>query len=117
MNYILKIILSAIAVFVLAKILPGITIQSYVSAALVAIVLGFLNTIVRPVLVFFTIPLTILTLGLFLLIINASMVLLADYFISGFYVANLFYALLFSILLSFLQSVLFKLLKEDKKRH
>ena len=117
MNYILKILLSAIAVFVLANIVPGISIESYTTAILVAIVLGLLNTLVRPLLIFFTIPLTLITLGLFLLIINAIMVLLSDYFISGFNVSGLFSAILFSILLSLTQSVLYKLLDNTKKTH
>ncbi len=116
MNYLLKILLSAIAVFVLANVLPGITIESYLVAILVAIVLGFLNTLVKPLLILFTIPLTLLTLGLFLLVINASIILLADYFINGFHVSGLLTALLFSVLLSVTQSVLFRLLKEDKKK-
>jgi len=116
MNYILKIILTAIAVFVLANILPGISIENYITAVFVAITLGILNTLVRPILIIFTIPLTIVTLGLFLFIVNAIIVLLAGYFISGFAVTNLFWALLFSILLSISQSVLHKLLKEDKKK-
>jgi len=117
MNYILKILLSAIAVFVLANILPGIAIENYITAILVAIVLGILNTLVRPILIFFTIPLTIITLGLFLLVINAIVVLMTDYFISGFHVSGLFSALLFSILLSIVQSILHKLVKEDNKKH
>lgn len=116
MNYILKILLSAIAVFVLAHVLPGIGVSSYVSAILVAVVLGFLNTIVRPVLVLLTIPVTIVTLGLFLLVINAIMVMLAGYFISGFSVAGLLSAIIFSVLLSISQSILYKLVKEDKKK-
>lgn len=115
MNYILKILLSAIAVFVLSNLAPGIAIESYTTAIFVAIVLGLLNTLVRPVLIFFTIPLTIVTLGLFLLIINASMVLLADYFISGFSASGLFSAALFSILLSLTHSVLYKLIDDKKK--
>ena len=115
MNYILKTLLSAIAVFVLSNIVPGIAIESYTTAILVAIVLGLLNTLIRPVLIFFTIPLTIVTLGLFLLVINASMVLLADYFISGFSASGLFSALLFSILLSVTQSVLYKLIDNNNK--
>ncbi len=115
MKYILKIILSAVAVFLLANILPGITIESYLIAVLVAIVLGFLNTLVKPIMILFTIPLTIITLGLFLLIINASIILIAAYFISGFQVSGLFTALLFSVLLSITQSILSRLLKEDKK--
>jgi len=117
MNYILKIILTAIAVFVLANILPGISIENYITAIFVAILLGILNTLVRPILIVFTIPLTIVTLGLFLFIINAIIVLLAGYFINGFTVANIFWAFLFSILLSISQSILHKLLKEDKKKY
>lgn len=116
MNYILRILLSAVAVFILAHILPGIGVSSYLSAILVAIVLGFLNTIVRPVLVILTIPVTIVTLGLFLLVINAIMVLLVGYFISGFSVSGLLAAIIFSVLLSISQSVLYKLVKEDKKK-
>ena len=115
MNYILKIILSAIAVFVLSNIVPGIAVENYTTALLVAIVLGLLNSLIRPILIFFTIPLTIVTLGLFLLVINGAMVLLTDYFISGFSASGLLSALLFSILLSITQSILYRLLKDDKK--
>jgi len=117
MNYILKIILSAVAVFLLANLLPGISIENYLVAILVAIVLGFLNTLVKPLLILFTIPLTILTLGLFLLVINAAIILLAGYFIDGFQVSGLLTALIFSILLSITQSILYKLLQEDKKKN
>lgn len=116
MNYILKILLSAVAVFVLANVLPGIGISSYTSAVIVAVVLGFLNNLIKPILIFLTIPITIVTLGFFLLVINAAMVMLADYFIGGFSVSGWFWALVFSVLLSISQSILYKLVKEDKKR-
>jgi len=70
MNLILRILLSALAVVVLAKILPGVGVDSYTTAIIVAIVLSLLNFIVKPILVILTLPVTILTLGLFLLIIN-----------------------------------------------
>lgn len=114
MNYILKIFLSAVAVFVLSNIVPGIAVENYTTAILVAIVLGLLNSLIRPILIFFTIPLTIITLGLFLLIINAAMVLLTDYFISGFTASGLMPALIFSTLLSITQSVLYRLIKDNK---
>ena len=117
MTYILKILLSAIAVFVLSNIIPGITTENYTTAIIVAIVLGLLNTLIRPILILFTIPITIVTLGLFLLIINASMVLLTDYFISGFTVSGIFPAILFSVLLSITQSILYKLIKDPKKNN
>lgn len=113
MKLILRILLSALAVVILAKILPGISVDTYTTAIIVAIVLSILNFIVKPILVILTLPITILTLGLFLLIINAIIILLADNLISGFNVSNIWWALLFSLLLSFLQSILYSLLKED----
>ncbi len=113
MKLILRILLSAVAVVILAKILPGIGVDSYTTAIIVAIVLSLLNFIVKPILVILTLPITILTLGLFLLIINAIIILLADNLISGFEVANIWWALLFSLLLSFLQSILYSFLKDD----
>lgn len=113
MKLILRILLSAIAVVILAKILPGVGVDTYMTAIIVAVVLSLLNFIVKPILVILTLPVTILTLGLFLLIINAIIILLADSLISGFSVENIWWALLFSLLLSFLQSILFSILKED----
>ncbi len=109
----LRILLSALAVVVLAKILPGVGVDSYWTAILVAVVLSLLNFIVKPILIILTLPVTILTLGLFLLIINALIILLADYLVAGFSVNGIWWALLFSVLLSFLQSILYSLLKED----
>lgn len=114
MNLILRILLSAVAVVILAKILPGVGVDSYTTAIVVAIVLSLLNFIVKPILVILTLPVTILTLGLFLLIINAIIILLADYFIDGFQVNNIWWALLFSLLLSFLQSIFYSFLNDDK---
>ncbi len=113
MKLLLRILLSALAVVLLAKILPGVSVASYWTAILVAVVLSLLNFIVKPILIILTLPVTILTLGLFLLIVNAIIILLADSLIDGFMVDGLWWALLFSLLLSLLQSVLFSLLKED----
>ena len=115
MKLLLRILLTALAVVVLAKILPGVGVDSYWTAILVAVVLSLLNFIVKPILVILTLPVTILTLGLFLLIINALIILLADYLVSGFSVQGIWWALLFSLLLSILQSIFFSLLKDDKK--
>jgi len=105
MNLIIKLLLTAVAVVILARILPGVAVDGYVSAIIVAVVLALLNLVVRPLLVLLTLPVTIITLGLFLLIINAIIILMADYFIDGFAVSNIWWALLFSLLLSFLQAV------------
>ncbi len=114
MKFFLKLLLSAVAVLVLAEILPGAQVDNYVSALIVAVVLAILNTIVKPVLIFLTLPATIITLGLFLLVINAAIILLADYFIPGFNVNGWLWALVFSVLLSIFQSILHSILKKDK---
>ena len=115
MNLIFRILLTAIAVLILANFLPGVNVANFTTAILVAAVLGLLNAIVKPVLILLTLPITIVTFGLFLLVINASIILLADNFINGFSVSSFWTALLFSILLSLAQSLLYPTLKEEKK--
>ena len=115
MKLITKLLLNAIAVFIIAYFLKGVSVDSYITALIVAIVLSVLNLFVKPVLIVLTLPITIVTLGLFLLIINALIILLADKLIDGFSVSSIWIAVLFSILLSVLQSVLHSLLKDDKK--
>ncbi|WP_299431417.1 phage holin family protein [uncultured Maribacter sp.] len=114
MKLILRTLLSALAVIVLSNLLPNVQVDNYITAIIVAIVLSLLNFIVKPILVIFTLPVTILTLGLFLLVINAIIIFLADNLIDGFHVTSFWSAVLFSLLLSFLQSILFSLLKESK---
>ncbi len=116
MKFLLRLLLSALAVVILSKVLPGVGVDSYLTAIIVAVVLSLLNFLVKPLLVILTLPITIITLGIFLLFINAIIILLADYFIAGFSVSNIWWAILFSLLLSFMQSILFSLLKEDKKK-
>ncbi len=116
MKFLLRLLLSALAVVILSKVLPGVGVDSYLTAIVVAVVLSLLNFLVKPLLVILTLPITIITLGIFLLFINAIIILLADYFIAGFSVSNIWWAILFSLLLSFMQSILFSLLKEDKKK-
>ncbi|MEL4308973.1 phage holin family protein [Joostella sp. CR20] len=105
MKFIIRLLLTAVSVVILAKLLPGVGVESYGTAIMVAIALALLNFIVKPILVVLTLPATIITLGLFLLIINACIILLADYFVDGFSVVNIWWALLFSLLLSILQSI------------
>jgi putative membrane protein len=116
MKLIIRLLLNAIAVVVLSKILKGVNIDSYTTAIIVAIVLSILNLIVKPILVLFTLPVTLLTLGLFLVVINAVIILLADKLIDGFTVSSFWWAILFGILLSVLQSLLQSFLKSDKKK-
>ncbi len=114
MNTVIKLLLTAVAVVVLAKFLPGASVDGYGSAIIVAIVLALLRLFVKPILVILTLPITILTLGLFLFVINAIIVWMASELLEGFAVSSLWYALLFSILLSIFQSLLHGLLKEEK---
>ncbi len=115
MKIIIKLLINALAVFILAHVLSGVAVDGYLGALIVAVVLSILNLFVKPILVIFTLPATILTLGLFLLVINAVIILLADKLIDGFSVDGFLWAILFSVLLSILQSILHSLLKEDKK--
>ena len=114
MKSIIKILLTALAVVILSYVLPGVSVASYGIAIIVAIVLALLKFIVKPILVILTLPITIITFGLFLLVLNALIILMADYFISGFSVDSFWWALAFSLLLSFLQSILFSVIKDDK---
>lgn len=116
MKTFLKILLTALAVIVLANILPGISVAGYISAIIVAVVISLLNMFVRPLLIFFTLPATIVSLGLFLFVINACIILLADKLVDGFAVSGFWAALFFSILLSIFRSALFSLLKEDNTK-
>ena len=115
MKLILRLLLSALAVVLLANLLSGVYVDSFLTAIIVAVVLSLLNFIVKPILVILTLPVTIVTFGLFLLVINALIILLADRLVTGFSVENIWWALLFSLLLSFLQSLFFSALKEPEK--
>lgn len=111
MNFIFKILLSALAVLGIAYILPGVHVEDYITAIWVAVVVGLFFSILKPVLVVLTLPVTILTLGLFLFVINAALILLVDNLIDGFTVSGFWTALLFSILLTLFESVLYKLIE------
>ena len=113
MKTVIKLLLTALAVVLISKLLSGVSVDGYTSAIIVAIVLALLNMFVKPLLILFTLPATILTLGLFLFVINACIILLADKMIDGFSVSSFWVALLFSVLLTILQSILYSLLKED----
>ena len=109
MKFIFKTLASAAAIMLLAYLLPGIHAEgNFFYAILIALVLSVLNTLVRPILVFLTLPATIVSLGLFLLVINAAIVLIADKFMDGFATDNFGWALLFSIFLSIINSVVNK---------
>ncbi len=106
MKILIRLIITTILVVVISHFLPGISVQDYTSALWLALVLGFLNAFLKPILVILTLPATILTLGLFLLAINAIVILVGDYFVDGFVVNGFWNAFVFSVLLSISQSVM-----------
>ncbi|TGE04059.1 phage holin family protein [Hymenobacter fodinae] len=105
MGFILKFLLSAIITYVLAKFLPGSHIGGFSDAIILVIVLAILNAVVKPILKIIGFPITILTLGLFLLVINALIVMMASYLLSGFEVDGFVSALIFSVVLSLVTAV------------
>jgi putative membrane protein len=114
MNFIMRIIVTSIVAFGLSYLLSsGVHIDTFWTAIVLAVVLAILNAIVKPILILLTLPLTFITLGLFLFVINALIILLADGFIKGFDVDGFWWALLFSLLLSIVTSVLYK---EEKNK-
>lgn len=102
----IRLVISTVAVLIAANVLPGIQVANLKTAVIVAVVLGLLNTFVKPVLKILTFPITLLTLGLFLLVINVIIVYLADYLVSGFTVSGFLSALIFSFVLSIVSSLL-----------
>lgn len=116
MSLIVKLLLSSITVFIAAYLLPGVHVDTFWDAIIVAVVIGLLNIFVRPLLIFLTIPATIITLGLFLFVINALIVWMASNMISGFTVSNFWWALLFTILLSGINSLFNSELKHSQNR-
>ncbi|HEY4520422.1 MAG TPA: phage holin family protein [Candidatus Paceibacterota bacterium] len=104
MNLIVIIFIRAVLILVIATLLPGVAITGLFSAILVAIVLSILNAFLKPLLVILTLPVNILTLGLFMFIINAVLVMLASTIVPGFRVDSFWWALGFSLILSFVTS-------------
>ncbi|WP_367229535.1 phage holin family protein [Flavobacterium enshiense] len=102
-NMLIRLLITTVLIVVLAHFLPGIHVDTIKAALIVAVVLGLLNTFLKPVLVFFTLPITVFTLGLFLLVINVGMVLLADYLIDEFRIDSIVNAFVFSVVLSLSQ--------------
>jgi len=115
MNWISKIFANSLAVIVTAYVLPGVEIKDFITAVIVAIVLSLLNFVLKPILIIITIPVTILTFGLFLLAINAIIIILASDLVDGFYVASFWWAFIFSLILSLINSIFEKLNKDSDK--
>ncbi len=116
MKFIVNLLVSTLCVLLAAYLLPGVSVDGFLTALGVAIVLGLLNAIVRPILTLLTLPITIITLGLFLLVINIIVIKLTDALIDGFQVENWFWALVFSLLLTVLNSIADAVVGGDKDK-
>ena len=114
MKLIIRLLVSAAITFILAQVLPGVHVDSYGTAIWFAIVLGLLNVFLRPLLIILTLPLTLITFGLFLFIINTITVLLASDWVKGFQIDSFGWGLLFSLLLTIITSLLFR--EEDRQQ-
>lgn len=105
---------TAASLFITATIVPGLAIAGAPTALIGAAILGFVNAIVKPILVIFTLPLTILTLGLFLLVVNAIALGLVGYLTPGLTVSGFFPAIIGSLVLTIVSSIINQLLGQDK---
>jgi putative membrane protein len=113
MNFLIRILITALVAFGLSYLLDGVHIDAFTTALILALVLAVLNALVKPILIILTLPITILTLGLFLLVINALIIMLGARFVDGFKVDGFWWALLFSILLSVVSSILYSAGKKE----
>ncbi len=109
MKLLLKLLTSALAVMIAAYLLPGIEVSSFFVAVVLVVVFALLNLLVKPLLILLTLPINILTLGLFTLIINGAIVLLAAKIVEGFSVTNIWWGILFSLVVSLVNSVFYRL--------
>ena len=111
-SLITSLLINTISIFAVSYILSGIQIDSFVTALIVAVVMAVLNVTLKPLLFVITIPITVITFGLFLLVLNVLVLYAAAYLIDGFQIAGFWWALLFSFLVSFVNGVLFGLGKK-----
>lgn len=111
MNLIIRLLVTAVVAFLLTKFLSGVQFLDFQTAVVFAIVFGLLNTFVKPVLKIVGLPISILSLGLFSLVINAVVMLLADHFVEGMSIDGFLWALVFSIALSTISSIINKIIE------
>ncbi|SHM44373.1 phage holin family protein [Chitinophaga sp. CF418] len=106
MNFLIRLLVTALAAMLSAYLLPGVNIKDFTTALVLALVLAILNLLVKPILIILTLPATILTLGLFLLVINAIIILLASNLVKGFKVDGFWWALIFSLVLTVVSGIM-----------
>ncbi len=106
MKFIVKILINALAVAIAAYVIPNVVLDSFFTAVIVAVALGVINTFIKPIVNIFALPINLLTLGLFSIVINAAFILLVSRFIDGFEVGGFVTAIIFSLVLSLISSIL-----------
>jgi putative membrane protein len=116
MYLIVALLLNSLALFITDKLVPGFEIKDFWTAMLLAIILGFLNTFIKPLLLLLTAPLTIITLGLFIFVVNAIVLGIAAYIVPGVTIEGPFQAVLAAIVLSFISTALSLLARDLKKK-
>jgi putative membrane protein len=112
MKLLIRILLTAALVLLISNFMPGVHVDGFTTSIIVAMVLGLLNIFIKPIMVLLTLPFTIVTFGLFLLVINALIILLCTKIVGGFVVDSFWTALLFSVILSISQSILYGIIGE-----
>jgi putative membrane protein len=116
MKIIINWLILTVAIMATSWLLPGVAVSGFVSALIAALVLGLINTFIKPVVVILTLPVNIITLGLFTFVINALLILLASRIVDGFSVRNFWWALIFSLVLSVIQNILQRIFKDNPKK-
>ena len=106
MNIFVRLFINSLAVFISAYVLPGVKVDGFATAIAVAVVLGIVNLLIKPFFILLTLPVTILSLGIFALFIKAIMIMLVSKLVPGFKVSGLFWAFIFGIVLSVVSSFL-----------
>jgi putative membrane protein len=116
MSLIIRWVLNTLALLLVAHVVPNFSYRSWVSLAIAAAVLGLLNAVVRPILWFITLPITVVTLGLFLLVLNAIMLELTDWLVPGFEIDGFGWAIVGAVVLSLISLVTDRIGRKDEER-
>lgn len=114
MKWLLRLLLGAAGVTLWSNVLPGIELDSFLTAVLVVIALAIVNLVIRPILLLLTLPITLLSLGLFLLVINVILIQIVDFFVPGFKIDGFWSALLFGFLVAITNTAIERALEDEK---
>ena len=115
MNFIIRLLLNAVAIYLTANLLGGVHVGDFFDAFILAVVLAILNSTLKPLFIILTIPVTVVTLGLFLIVINAGVLLMAAWFVDGTTIDGFWWAVLFGLIVSILNSILYGLAGNKSK--